>query len=92
MASLIVTLVLGLLASGPPQGAPDLSTTIGQLGSFDFATRTAAARTLRRAPAAQVVPALEAAARGHDDEYVRFRALVLLSGLDVAAMDGCHAI
>lgn len=67
------------------QGAPALDKTIADLGSFDFPTRMGAARALRRMPAAAVVPSLEQAARRHADEYVRFRALVLLSGLDEKA-------
>jgi hypothetical protein len=85
MVNLPLALVLGLLIL-PPQAAVDLHAAIAQLGSFDFDARTAASRTLRRAPVAEVVPALEAAARGHADQYVRFRALVLLSGLDAGVM------
>lgn len=59
---------------------PSLSQAIDQLVSFDFNTRTNAARIVRRAPAAQVVPALAAAAVSHKDGYVRYRALVLLAG------------
>lgn len=58
----------------------DLTTAIGHLGDFDHASRTDAARVLRRAPAATAVPLLAAAARSHADEYVRYRALTLLSG------------
>lgn len=57
-----------------------LSRAIDQLVSFDFATRTEAARTVRRAAAADVVPALAEAALSHKDGYVRYRALVLLAG------------
>jgi hypothetical protein len=86
MMTLPLALVFGLLVLPPVQAAGDLQTAIAQLGSFDFATRTAAARTLRRAPVAEVVPALDTAARAHADQFVRFRALVLLSGLDAGVM------
>jgi len=62
--------------------ASTLRADIDNLGKFDDATRTAAAKAVRRAPAAQAVPALIDAASTHPDGYVRFRALVLLSGFN----------
>ena len=62
--------------------APQLSAAIESLGTTDFAARTKAARTVRRAPAAMAVPALQQAVARHQDGYVRFRALVLLSGFN----------
>ncbi|MEO6223375.1 MAG: HEAT repeat domain-containing protein [Vicinamibacterales bacterium] len=59
---------------------PSLSKAIDQLVSFDFATRTEAARIVRRSAAADAVPALSGAALTHKDGYVRYRALVLLAG------------
>lgn len=60
--------------------AADVKSAIDKLGTLEFPVRTAAARTIRRAPAAVAVPALLRATAEHPDEYVRFRALVLLSG------------
>ena len=55
---------------------------IDQFGNLDFDTRTRAARTARRATPEIAVPALTQAVTKHADGYVRFRALVLLSGFN----------
>lgn len=55
---------------------------IDRLGTLEFAVRMDAARTIRRAPARTAVPLLAEAAADHQDGYVRFRALVLLSGFN----------
>jgi HEAT repeat protein len=90
----MIALVLGLLAFAPPAAiaaAPaqavqvsraDLDAAINQLGSLDYPVRSQASRTVRRAPAAEAVPALIEAAAGHKDGYTRFRALVLLTGFN----------
>src|SRR5688572_31580145 len=92
MRSLTQAVVIAGLAGGTlfaqqsaaPQ--PSLSKAIDQLVSFDFPTRTEAARIVRRTPAGEAVPALAAAAVSHKDGYVRYRALVLLAGYgDVSA-------
>jgi hypothetical protein len=59
-----------------------LTAAIDSLGAFEFPTRMTASRTIRRAPAAEAVPALTAAVKNHKDSYVRYRALVLLAGFD----------
>ena len=64
----------------PP--ASNLRTAIDNLGKFDAPTRMAAAKAVRRTDPAQAVPALIQAASSHADGYVRFRALVLLSGFN----------
>lgn len=65
-----------------PLNAQQLKTAIDHLGTVDYDVRTAAARSIRRAPVATVVPALIDAIANHADGYVRFRALVILSGLN----------
>jgi hypothetical protein len=81
---------LSILAAPPsraqeaagPEAISDasLQTAIDRLGSLDYATRTAAAGTVRRTESARAVPALLRAVAAHDDGYVRFKALVLLTG------------
>ena len=61
---------------------PQVKAAIEKLGNLDFPIRMTAGRTVRRAPANIAVPALLEAVSGHKDGYVRFRALVLLSGFN----------
>ena len=68
--------------AGDEVTADQIRTAIDTLGSLEFPVRMAAARTVRRAPAAMAVPALIRAVSSHKDEYVRFRALVVLSGFN----------
>ena len=66
---------------GPTPTSPEqIRQAIDKLGDFDYATRMAAGRTVRRAPAAQTVPALLQAVNEHADGFIRFRALALLTG------------
>jgi hypothetical protein len=67
-------------AGGAPPTAAEVTAAIDKLGSFDYATRTNAARLIRRASADVAVPPLAKASRAHPDEYARFRALTLLAG------------
>ncbi len=75
------------LSAQEPRGGPSLSVAIDQLVSFDYATRTTAAKVVRRTPPAQAIPALATAARSHQDGYVRYRALVLLAGFGEASAE-----
>lgn len=91
LIALAVALVMlapyGPLAQQTSESPATLQAAVGRLSDFNHGVRTEAARTLRRAPAAVVVPILAAAARSHGDEYVRYKALTLLSGFggDTAA-------
>ena len=62
--------------------AEQLKAAIDKLAAVDYATRTTAARTIRRVPVQTAVPALLDAIAGNPDGYVRFRALILLSGFN----------
>jgi HEAT repeat protein len=55
---------------------------IDLLGSLDFPVRMDAGRTVRRAESTVAVPALLEAVANHKDSYVRFKALVVLSGFN----------
>lgn len=69
-----------------PQTTPAeaIQAAIDSLSNLDFPTRMNASRTLRRAQAAAVAPALIRAVESHNDQFVRFRALVLLTGFNDA--------
>ena len=68
---------------GPTAVSPEaLKQAINKLGDLDYATRMSAGRTIRRSPPAQAVPALLGAVNEHADGYIRFRALVLLTGFN----------
>lgn len=94
VAAACVLVLLALSAAPRAQNAPVPSASpekisaaqvkgaVNLLGSIDFPVRMDAARTIRRAPAAVSVPALIEAIASHSDWYVRFRALVLLSGFN----------
>ena len=64
--------------------AQQVAAAIDKLASLEFPVRMEAGRTVRRAAPAVAVPLLTKAAEGHADGYVRFRALVLLSGFNDA--------
>ncbi|MBY0497862.1 MAG: hypothetical protein K2Y23_26945 [Cyanobacteria bacterium] len=66
---------------GPTSTSPEqIRAAINKLADLDYDTRMSAGRTIRRAPAAQVVPALLQTVAEHADGFVRFRALILLTG------------
>lgn len=66
---------------GPTPATPEqIRAAIDKLADLDYPTRVGAARTIRRAPSAQVVPALMEAFNEHGDGYIRFRSLILLTG------------
>ena len=74
--------------AAPEPGAPQqvsagqLKAAIDKLGDFDYAVRTGAARTVRRTVETQAVPALLQTVAEHTDGYVRYRALVILTGFN----------
>jgi hypothetical protein len=91
--SLVFTLTVLLgglvhLAHGQEPAAPQtvaaaqLQSAIDVLGSLDYDTRTSASRLVRRTAPDQAVPMLLRAVSQHADGYVRYRALVLLTGFN----------
>src|SRR5262245_26857504 len=89
-ASAVLLVMLGFAADVVAQepSAPvavsreQLQAAIDKLGNLDYPTRMTAARTIRRAPSTQAAPALLQASSEHSDGYVRYRALVLLTGFN----------
>lgn len=83
VALAVLLCLAGVIAqeTGPqPTSREAIQAAIDSLGNLDFPVRMNAARTLRRAPADAVTPALIRAIETHKDQFVRFRALVLLTG------------
>jgi HEAT repeat protein len=83
----VVTVVMLALAvpwqtAQPAVAARDVEAAIDRLGSLEFDVRMEASRTVRRASPAVALPILNRAVASHDDSYVRYRALVLLSGFN----------
>lgn len=88
-AAAVVVVLLGSAGAaarqerGPsPTSADELRGAIAKLGDLDYGIRSKAGRVIRRAPAAAAVPALLQASREHEDGYIRFRSLVLLTGFN----------
>jgi HEAT repeat protein len=82
--TLAAVLLLGSAAVARSQTASSggLGAHIDALGSLDYRTRMNAARMIRRAPASEAVAALRAAIRDHADQFVRYRAFVLLTAFN----------
>ena len=83
IAALAIVLAATVFAQerGPTPASPEqIRAAIDKLADVDYATRMAAGRTIRRAPSAQVVPALLQAVSEHADGFVRFKALTMLTG------------
>jgi HEAT repeat protein len=78
----LIVLAVATSASAQALSDADLKRHIDRLSDFTYATRMNAARMIRRAPAASVVTALTASARSHPDEFVRYRALVILTSFN----------
>lgn len=73
---------------GPTPASPEqIRAAIDKLADLDYDTRMSAARTIRRAPSTQVVPALLQTVAEHADGFVRFRALILLTGYSDPRID-----
>jgi HEAT repeat protein len=83
---LLLSLLPGLTpepqAQAPPAAAAGLKQNIANLAALDFPVRMQAARLIRRTPETQAVPALAEAARRDANEFVRYRALVLLTAFN----------
>lgn len=81
---LVLVVVLAALAPAAAQesASPDIKGYIDRLGNFDYATRMNAARSIRRIAGTQAVPVLTDAVRNHPDQFVRYRALVLITSFN----------
>jgi HEAT repeat protein len=82
---LVAVLIVAAVHTAAAQSsapASNLKSNIDTLSSFDYPSRMNAARALRRVAPAEVVPALIEAVRRHPDEFVRYRALIVLASFN----------
>jgi hypothetical protein len=83
---LLLLLLPGLMpepgAQAPAAAPADLKQNIANLAALDYPVRMQAARLIRRTAETQAVPALVEAVRRHANEFVRYRALVLLTAFN----------
>src|SRR3954470_23647941 len=88
LCALCILCILGGDAAAQEPAAPQtvspaqLQAAISKLGDLDYPTRANASRLVRRTASAQAVPALLQAVSEQADGYVRYRALVLLTGFN----------
>src|SRR3954470_18433542 len=86
LCSVFVLDAVPAAAQEPPVPQPvspaQLKAAIDKLSDLDYATRTDASRTIRRAQTTPAVQALLQTVAEHGDGYVRYRALVLLTGFN----------
>jgi HEAT repeat protein len=82
--AVLLLLVLASPVEGQTPAAPpsDLKIHIGNLSAIDYATRMNAARMVRRVEAAPAVAALRDAIANNRDEFIRYRAFVLLTSFN----------
>jgi HEAT repeat protein len=88
LLALLALVSVGVHADGGRQSPAaealptDVRAAVGRLGSLDYATRTNAARVVRRAAGDEAVAALTTAVIESSDQFIRYRALVLLTGFN----------
>jgi hypothetical protein len=80
--AVLLFLLAPTIGVAQPGSAQDLKVRIGELSSLDYSVRTNAARQIRRVAAAEASAALLGAVLKHPDEFVRYRALVLLTAFN----------
>jgi HEAT repeat protein len=82
VAILMVAAATHIAAAQSSAPTSALGRNIDALSSFEYSSRMNAARALRRVAPADVVPALIEAARRHSDEFVRYRAVIVLTSFN----------
>jgi len=71
-----------------PPATGSLQKDIASLAALDYSVRMQAARLIRRRPGSEAVPALVEAVRRDPNEFVRYKALVLLTAFNDSGTPG----